>query len=268
MPIRLVAIDLDDTLLDHQTKVSPRAVEAIRQAMAQGVTVTVATGRMYASALPYARQLNLDVPLITYNGALIKACLSGEVLYHRTIERELAAEIMELFRARDWYIQSYVDDVLYVREVNDQARAYEASAKVKAVPLGESFYTEALPPTKMLALARPEEIREQYRVVKQHFGGRLYAAVSKPTYLEMTHPAVNKGIALSYLAQKLGVDRREVMAIGDSQNDLDMIEFAGWGVAMGNAMDLVKSKADAVTAANDADGVAEAIERYILQENR
>lgn len=266
MPIRLVAIDLDDTLLDRRTSVSPRAVAAIRQAVAQGVTVTVATGRMYASALPYARQLGLDVPLITYNGALVKASLSGEVLYHRTIERDLAVAIMELFRSRNWYIQSYVDDVLYVKEVNDQTRAYEETVKMKAVSMGESFYTKALPPTKLLALARPEEIQERYQTVRRHFGDRLYVALSKPTYLEMTHPAVNKGVALSYLAQKLGIDRREVMAIGDSQNDLDMIEFAGWGVAMGNATDLVKSKADAVTAANDADGVAEAIERYILEQ--
>lgn len=264
MAIKLVALDLDDTLLDHSNAVSPRTREIIRQAVGQGVTVTVATGRMYVSALPFAQQLGLDVPLITYNGALIKSALSGETLMHTPIEEETALAVLELFRKKGWYIQSYLNDTLYVAERDEKARYYENLAGVKAVPVGQALYTMKGDPTKLLALSEPGEIKIINETVHAAFGSRLYAAVSKPNYLEMANPAVNKGRALAFLAATLGVEQHEVMAVGDSVNDLDMLEYAGLGVAMGNASDKVKAAANAVTCGNDADGVAEAIIKYVL----
>jgi len=264
MPIKLIAVDLDDTLLDKSGAVSPRTRAAIAAALANGVTVTIATGRMYRSAAPFARQLGLDVPLITYNGALIKSSLSGEVLYHRPLAERLAHQVLELFRRNSWYIQSYLDDVLYVRELDAKAQWYAAFAKVEAVPAGESFYTMPGAPTKLLSLGDPETIREICREVRKEFGAALSAVISKPQFLEMIDPGVGKGRALDFLAARLGISRAEVMAVGDSENDLDLLEHAGLAVAMGNASAELKARADAVTAANDADGVAEAIERYVL----
>jgi Cof subfamily protein (haloacid dehalogenase superfamily) len=263
--IRLLAIDLDETLLDKTLAVSPRARDAIGRAMAQGVTVTVATGRMYRSALPYALQLNLDVPLITYNGALIKCSLSGETLLHRPLDGQVATDVLAFFRARGWYIQSYVDDVLYVRERDETALYYERRAGVTAVAIGDRIFSPAVAPTKLLTIASPQQITEVQAALAAEFGDRLYLARSKPDYLEITDPSANKGQALAFLAGRLGIGREQVMAIGDSPNDLDMIEYAGWGVAMGNAADHIKAAAQAVTAGNDADGAAEAIEVYILQ---
>ena len=264
MDIKLVALDMDDTLLSCSLTVSPRTGEAIRQAVAQGVTVTIATGRMYRSALPYALQLGLDVPLITYNGGLIRNCRSGETLYHQPLDEAVAHEVLALFRDKGWYIQSYVNDTLYVAERNETAIFYEKLAGVPTVPLGDDFYTMPGTPTKMLALMDSVRMDEIERAVRHGFAGRLTALRSKPIYLEITHPLVNKGQALDFLVRRLGITREQVMAVGDSQNDLDMIRYAGWGVAVSNAADNVKAAAQAVTGHHDAEGVAEAIEQYVL----
>jgi len=263
--IKLIALDLDDTLLDHAKKISPRARAAIRSAVQQGVAVTLATGRMYCSALPYALDLDLDIPLITYDGALIKCCQSGETLAHRPLEVQTAAQVLALFKERGWYIQAYVDDVLYVKERDEKARFYEGASAVAAVPIGERLYSLEGAPTKLFSIAEPQELLEICATVKAMFADRLHVVLSSSNYLEMINPAVNKGAALAFLAERLGVKQSEVMAVGDSQNDLEMIEYAGWGVAMANAREEVKSAANAVTNFNNADGVAEAIEKYVLQ---
>lgn len=265
MTIKLVAVDMDDTLLDAKQIVSPRTRAAIKQAVKEGVTVTIATGRMYSSAVPYARQLELDVPIITYNGALIRSSLSGETFLHRPIEASVAAGILARASEENWYIQSYLDDVLYIEENNEKSAYYEKVAGIKAVPVGEKLYSMPGAPTKMLILDEPDKIQQIKNRIHREFGEKITLATSKPNYLEMNQPGVNKGVALLYLAKTLGAEQHEVMAIGDSQNDLDMIECAGFGVAMGNAAPNVKKAAQAVTGRHDADGVAEAIEKYVLR---
>jgi len=264
MPIKLVAVDLDDTLLNSKIAIGPRSLVAIREAMAQGVVVTIATGRMYRSTLPFARQLELDVPLITYNGALVKASLSGTTYLHRPLDLAVAREVLALFKDRGWHIQAFVDDVLYVAEINDKVLSYQRVAKVEPVVIGKDLYRLTAPPTKLLAIADPAEIKAIYKEVHATFGDRLFLTASKRYFLEMINPDVNKGKALAFLAAQLGIKREEVMAVGDSYNDLEMIEYAGLGVAMGNAPDEVKARAKAVTCSNDEDGVAEAIWRYVL----
>ena len=265
MSIKLIAVDLDDTLLDNAQKISPRVKEAVRQAVAQGVAVTLCTGRMHRSALRYALELDLDIPLLTYNGGMIRCSMSGETLLHRPLDAQTATEVLALFRERGWYIQVYVDDVLYVKEHSTEARYYERVSGIPAVPIGDKLFSLDAAPTKMLALAEPELIKEIRSVLVARFGERLNAPISKPVYLEIVHPSVNKGMALDFLARRLGIDRESVMAVGDSMNDLDMVRYAGWGVAMGNACEELKRIARVVTGPNDADGVAEAIEKYVLE---
>ncbi|MCE5286120.1 MAG: Cof-type HAD-IIB family hydrolase [Pelosinus sp.] len=264
MTIKLVAVDMDDTLLDAKKAISPRTCAAIKQAVKQGVTVTIATGRMFASAMPYAKQLALDVPIITYNGALIRACLSGETFLHRPINNKVASGILALCREQNWYIQTYIDDVLYIKEHNDKSAYYEKAAGVKAVPVGDRFYAMTGQPLKMLIIEEPDKLQKIKNAIQSQFGDSISLTTSSPRYLEINQPGVNKGISLLYLAQKLQIERHEIMAIGDSQNDLDMIESAGFGVAMGNAAENIKKAAQAVTGGYDADGVAEAIEKYVL----
>ena len=265
MAIKLVAVDMDDTLLDGTLQVSPRTCEAIHKAQEQGVVVTIATGRMFSSALPFAKQLNIQAPLIVYNGGMVRYPISKEMVFHKTIEADVAGKIVEFFRQRGWYLQSYINDELYVAERTAEAIYYEKFANIKAIVVGDEFYSMKHEPTKFLALSEPDTIQQILKVVNAEFGGAVFAATSKATFLELTHPSVNKGHALAALADKLAIRREEVMAIGDSNNDYPMIDYAGFGVAMGNASERVKKIAQAVTAHNNAHGVAEAIEKYVLR---
>ena len=264
MAIRLIAIDLDDTLLDNRQQVSPRTRTTLQQAMRKGVAVTIATGRMFQSALPFAAEIGIELPLITYNGALIRQRLTGETIFHRPIDTGLAQELADLFRQHNWYLQKYVDDQLYVTDLDENARFYADYAKVEAIPLGNDFYRMAEAPTKMLSMGEPEELAAISAELTARYGGRLYLASSKKRYLEMVDARVNKGQALDFLAGRLGILQSEVMAIGDSMNDLDMIEYAGVGVAMGNANPTVRAAADFVTLGNAEDGVAVAVEKFAL----
>lgn len=265
MAIKLVAVDMDDTLLDATLQISPRTSEAIHKAQEQGILVIIATGRMHSSAVPFAKQLNMKTPIITYNGGMVRSAITNEVIYHKPIKRDVAANVVSLFRERGWFLQSYMNDELYVVERCEKVKAYERLAGITAVAFGDEFYSLKHEPTKMLSIAEPHEIREIQEYVNKEFAGEIFTATSKAHYLELTHPSVNKGHALAFLAEKLNIHRDEVMAIGDSNNDYPMIEYAGFGVAMENASDRVKSIAQAVTAHNNAHGVAEAIEKYILR---
>ena len=264
MTCRLIAIDLDDTLLHSGNSVSPRTVSAIKECTRRGITVTIATGRMFRSARAIAASLDLDAPIIAYNGGLIRSALSGKTLLHQPIEESIALEVLGILREKDWYVQTYIDDILYVKERNEKARDYEMLAGVTAIPLGPALYTQSGCPTKMLAIEDPVTILAIRSLLRERYGHRLFTAVSKPHYLEMAHAGVDKGRALAFLAETLKVPRDEVMAIGDSENDLAMIRWAGLGVAMGTAQAHIRTAADAVTGGCDDDGVAQAIEKYIL----
>jgi Cof subfamily protein (haloacid dehalogenase superfamily) len=265
MAIKLVAVDMDDTLLDGTLEVSQRTREAINKAHEQGVSVTIATGRMFSSTLPYALELNIKTPIITYNGGMIRSAFTKEILFHKTIVPEIANQIVAFFHEKGWYLQSHINDVLYVVEHSEKAKYYEKIAGVQAVPIGEQFYSMSHEPTKMLAIAEPHQILEIQKMIHAEFGKEVYAATSKSNYLEMMHPSVNKGYALELLAQSMKLSRDEVMAIGDSNNDIPMLEYAGLGVAMGNSTDKIKAVAQAVTGHHNEHGVAQAIEEYILK---
>lgn len=264
MAIKLVAVDMDDTLLDDALRVSTRTCEAIRKAQEQGVIVTIATGRMFSSVVPVAKQLNIQVPVISYTGGMVRHPVSKEMVFHQSIDENSAGEIVALFRERGWYLQSYMDDTLYVVERCEKARFYENLLGIQAVAVGDEFYSMKHEPTKMLSLAEPHEIQEIQQVINQELGEKIFSTTSKARFLEITHPKVNKGNALAVLAEKLMIHQEEVMAIGDSNNDYFMIKYAGFGVAMGNASERVKGIAQAVTADNNHHGVAEAIEKYAL----
>ncbi|MBP8673252.1 MAG: HAD family phosphatase [Synergistales bacterium] len=263
MSLKLIAIDLDGTLLNSENAISPRTETAIRRAAESGIVVTIATGRMYRSALAIAQKLGLDVPLITYNGALVRS-VSGKTYYHRPIPESLAHRVMELFKGMGWYIQTYLDDTLYVRSLDEKAKAYATIAGVEAIPLGDALYTLEGEPTKMLGIAdSPEEAGAMCESLKADFGTKLFIAISQApnaTYVEICHPEVSKGKALAMLAQNLSIKKEEIMAIGDSGNDVSLLDAAGIPVAMANARSEVKERAQIITKSNDEDGVALIIE--------
>lgn len=262
---KLLAIDLDDTLLNDNLEITPATREALRQAADRGVTVTIATGRMYASAVNIARSLELNVPIITYQGALVKNSRDGKVLYERTVPGRIAEKVYEYCREHGLHLQVYVDDRMYVREENDKIRKY---AQVSGVPYTVEPDFAALmrrPQTKLLIIDEPDRLD---RIAAEFSGGdgeSVHITKSKPDYLEFTHPEATKGHALRFLAQHLGYAMEQTIAIGDSWNDHDMVEAAGLGVAMGNAVEALKKVADYVTLTNNEEGVKHVIDRFILR---
>jgi len=261
MDIKLIAIDLDGTLLNNDLKISPRAVAAIQAAQKKGVMVTLCTGRMYISASRYAQELGLDIPLVTYNGALVKSSLSQEVLYERNLPLEEARHILKVCEEFDCQLNIYVDDKLYVEKSNDWAKKY---ARKVSVPLNEvdSFLDFLkVSPIKMLAIGEEDTL---YMLRKRLTDREIYITRSHSYFLEMLNPEATKGKGLAEVVKKLAIDRKNVMAIGDNENDIEMFKYAGYSVAMANAGDDIKAHADYVTKNNDDDGVAEAIEKLVL----
>lgn len=265
MTIRLVAADLDDTCLDSEGTLRPRTLEAIEACRRRGVTVTLASGRMFRSIAPYGAKMGDNLPLIAYNGGLIREAQSGRTLHHLAIEADLAAQVLSLCRDRGWYVQTYIDDELYVESRDDdRARAYEKLAEIRALPLGEAYWDLEGEPTKMLLIDDATAMVAIAEEMRAHFVGRLFLPRSKPGYLEVVPLGVDKGRALALLARSMGIERDQVMAIGDGENDVAMLEWAGLGVAMANGASLAQESADVLTASNDDDGVALALERHVL----
>ncbi|WP_110955384.1 Cof-type HAD-IIB family hydrolase [Anaerosinus massiliensis] len=264
MTVKLFVTDLDGTLLNKNHEVSEENKTAIREIAAKGITVTIATGRMYASTLPYAKQLGVDAPIITYNGALIKT-VSGEVLFERYLDPAVVAEIYDYCKEQGWYIQSYADDVLYFREHDEKAKSYEFLAGLKGVALGDKLYEVIDKVPKMLIITKDgAESDAVVASLRERFKNSIFATKSNPEYVEIVNPNVNKAVALDILMKKLHLTKEEVMAIGDSDNDLPILKTAGFSIAMGNARDHVKAIVSAVTTDCEHSGVAAAIHQYIL----
>ncbi len=261
---KLIAIDLDDTLLNDDHVITEATREALAAAAAQGVIVTIATGRMYASAAAIASDLNMNVPLITYQGALIKNMLDGQVLYERTVPAQITQRVYTYCVEHNLHLQGYYEDQLYVREDNDKIIAYAELSKIPYIVEPDFAKVLQKPQTKLVIIDDPSKldaIAEQFR---SWFGADAHIVKSKPHFLEIMHAEGTKGSALRYLAEHFGCSIEETIGIGDSWNDHDLVEAAGLGVAMGNAIDDLKRVANYVTATNNEDGVKQVIDRFIL----
>jgi Cof subfamily protein (haloacid dehalogenase superfamily) len=267
MEIKMVALDLDDTLLDSDLKISSACVDAIQRARQKGVIITLSTGRMFKSALPYARQLGIDVPIITYQGAWVKNSLSGEVLYYKPVPALLAQQVMTYFKEQGVHYHTYFNDELCIETTSAEADDYARLAGVKAHLHPDLIAAlDDYDAMKIMAISPHEpQLLAMEKNLKERFAGQLYITRSKPFYLEVMNRLAGKAMALELIARHYGFERTEVMAIGDSFNDLDMIKWAGLGVAMDNAMEAVKEAADFVTFSNDEEGVTEALQRFVLQ---
>lgn len=266
--IRLLAIDLDETMLTAEKTITPRVKAAIRKARAQGIVVTIATGRMYVSALPYAKELDIDVPLITYQGALI-ITTEGQVLAHKTMSPDLSRELVAFLKPYGHHINLYMGDDMYIEKDSPEVRRYQEKTRIcelRVIPDFQDFLAgQKEGATKFSLISTPEEVCRIIEEGRARFGGRMQFMPSQPHFLEFGRPDIGKGLALAEMAADMGITREQVMAIGDSPNDLDMIEYAGCGVVMANGLESVREKADYITADNDHDGVALAIEKLALK---
>jgi len=263
--IRLVALDLDGTLIGEDLVVRPRVREAIAAAQAQGVAVTIVTGRMFAATKPFVRSLAIDGPIVCYQGAAIFDATSGAVLRETDVRPDVARETLEWAHEHGVHAQCYADDTLYVEQINRFSRRYTTLARVEpvVVPSLRGAFAER-PTIKIVLVDDPDRSEQHLTALQALLGKRAYITRSHVDFVEILDPAVNKGEALAFVAARHGVTLDQTLAVGDAWNDVPLLDAAAVGVAMGSGPPELLSHADHVVADVAHDGVAEAIERYVL----
>lgn len=264
MNYRMLAVDLDGTLLGPEHQVTETVRHALNRAREKGVKVVIATGRMFQSAVHVARELGIDVPLITYNGALIQCALSQRVYCHRVVDKEEIKRIVRRMKEHPVEAFIYLDDELYVEQETERAKRYGQLTKVKVNVVGDLEGFLQKDPTMLLIMGEEHCLNEIRGQLQEEYGDKFYITKSFPTFLEIMHPNVSKAEGIKILANQFGIRQQEIIAIGDNYNDLEMINFAGLGVAVRNAPEQVREQADYVTEKPYGDGVVEVIEKFIL----
>ena len=210
--IELIAIDLDGTLLNDNLEITPRTTEAVRATVDLGVTVAIATGRMHASAEPFAAELGIEAPIISYNGAMIREAGAAEPMFHLTVPAPLAAEVVERAVAERTTVEYFCDDTFYVTHVDHWAQWYWGRTGCAPVPVGDLRKLAGGEPTKLLIVGKPAENAERLPRLQEQYDGRLYVTLSLPEYIELLHLRVSKANALRWLADYL--ERSEERRVG------------------------------------------------------
>ncbi|ABA21374.1 HAD-superfamily hydrolase subfamily IIB [Trichormus variabilis ATCC 29413] len=269
--IKLLVLDIDGTISGESNAVSPYVKEAIAAVQARGIPVAIATGRMYRSALRFHQDINSTLPLAAYQGAWIQDPSDQKIHQHLPVDRKTAEQLLDYFEQPQWRsllsIHFYINDQLYVREVTQETATYAQRSGITPIAVGDLRQTLTNAPTKILALCDDTEVINNLlgSLRLQYTPAELYLTTSVATFFEATNPFVNKGNAVRYLAEELlGIQSHEVMCIGDNFNDLEMLEYAGIGIAMGNAPTGVQAIAQWVAPTVEEDGAAVAIEKFLL----
>lgn len=265
---RLAVFDLDGTLLAslEQATCSPRVKAALQRALSQGVTVTLASGRMFRSLQPFALELGLTAPLLCYQGAWIQSPTAPEPLLRRTLPPDVARRALTLAETRGWHVMLYAGDWLYLREKRFADRFYtELLGHYRLVQdWGTVLTREAV--DKVLCVAEEAHIPHLMAEFSALLQGEAGVVRSHRYLMEVIPAGVSKGQAVAWLAQHLGIPREHVLAVGDQENDIEMLRWAGCGVAMGNAPEQVKAVADWVAPTVEEDGAAVALEAWLTGE--
>jgi Cof subfamily protein (haloacid dehalogenase superfamily) len=255
-----IACDLDRTLIGEDAKLRPRTREAIARMRGAGTRVILVTGRMFQAVRPYALEAGLDDPVICYQGAVVAEPQSGTWLRHVPIPLDLAREAIRALHDEGFGMNCYVDDELYVAEVTQGARQYADFQHIELHVVGDLLEWLSRPPTKLVVIDDPVVLDRLEERMRERFDGRMYISKSLPYFLEFAAPGVTKAAGLDFLSKHLGFTADRTIAFGDGENDVELVAWAGYGVAVENAHDRVKEVADFVCPSVDEEGVAQVLE--------
>ena len=223
----------------------------------------IVTGRMFASARPYALEAGLNGPIVCYQGALVANAESGETLHHEPIPIELARESIAAIAAEGYSPNVYIDDVMYVAEHTEYTRRYSTFQHVKVEAVGDLLEFLDRPPTKLVLVADPEELGPVEDKLRAHFVDRMFVARSLPHFLEFAASGVTKGSGLAFVTSRAGVALEHTVAFGDGENDVELLEAAAYGVAVGDAHPRLDAVSDWTCAGPEVEGVAGVIEALL-----
>ncbi len=268
--IRLIATDLDGTLLDTKGAISPRNAEAIRRARERGVIVCIATGRVHATCAPFHKALELDTPIIAVNGAWIQ---HGErILERHPLPQDAFEDGLRIAEKREVAPMAIIEDKMaYLTEDKRSLDLLLGFYEDRSCFMELMSRAEMIERVKMSGCERLSFIGSDTGVLTKlraeladRFSGQLEVSSSWATNLEIGKAGISKGYAVERLAALFRFERDEVMALGDHDNDVSMLRYAEYSVAMGNACEEAKAAARYVTGTNAEDGFAEALERFVL----
>ncbi|HEY8443882.1 MAG TPA: Cof-type HAD-IIB family hydrolase [Clostridia bacterium] len=284
----VVASDFDGTLLRTDNKISPHTKDIIREFVSLGGVFLVATGRMHRAIvgrLAEAGLGDLDLPVISYQGALVKTAISNKTLIDNSLDIDIVTDVINEARARNIYIHGYVDDTLYVEKIMPWTTGYVNYLGITFEKVDDllEFITQKIRQGhschKLLMMMEADEIESQMRHFLDKFGGgidysdpsqefkttpRAIFNTSSEHLLECVSLNAGKDKAIEQVIKAQGYTMEDVLAVGDSLNDYTMVKRAGMGVAVQNADSRLKSVAKFISPSNDDDGVAKAIEKLIL----
>ena len=245
MAIKLIALDLDGTLLTSGGTITVRTKDILARAMARGVTVTIATGRMLCSALHFARLLGSRAPVVCCNGAYVGTGAEAP-LFARYFDPTFVGEFLTFCYARDWYVNWYSGAEIYAPTYREDYLRY-----VDEVP---QFVLRDL----------DQGIAHHARTVAEAFGDAVCVQQNTGTSVDITPPGTSKAVGVRALADALGLTMDEVMVAGDADNDVEMLAMGAFSVVPANGLPAAKELASYVTASNDDNGIAAAVEKFVL----
>jgi len=277
MNYKLICIDMDGTLLNTQKEVSHRNRKALINASEKGVKVVISSGRAYNFAVPFVDYTEQEIPIITANGALVKEKNSGKVLYKKILGAVNASKVYQIFNKYDIPVSYFSDDRLLSEESHRMVQQYNLINKLLPEELRfklmlhnsleeweESFLKYNDDILKCLVIHEDKDTLYRARREIETTIDEIEVTSSGENVVEVNSKGVSKGRAVELLAGIYNIKKEEIICIGDGENDISMLEVAGMPIAMENAPDIVKEKARFITDSNDKDGVAKAIERFVL----
>lgn len=266
MGIKLLALDLDGTLLNQNQKISQENVRAINKVKEKGINIVIATGRTNLGAENYFKELGLQEFLISYNGALIQNIKEKKIIKHIPLPIDKTLEILNFVNGNNLYANLYLNNRVYANKAGEELEYYKRIMNIEPVVIKEpldKFLNK--PSTKLLIIEKDlVKVDEILSNLRKEFSSNLHITKSIEDCIDIMSKNVSKGKALSDLTNILGINAEEVAAVGDGDNDLEMIKFAGISAAVANAEEAVRENADYLTASNDNNGVAEFIEKFLL----
>lgn len=261
---KLVAVDLDGTLLDDNQRLSSANKSSIISLNKAGVKVILASGRLYTSVLPFAKACHLNNPIIACNGAVILETKPKKVLFALSVPWIYADEIIKCADKDKFHLNLYDHEKVYIKEMNKWAKLYEKRTKSKMVIVKNLSSLSGVKIPKLIIVSDPKTTAKLFGQFQKQYKGKLSVMRTYPEYLEFMNRNVSKGQALQFIMKKFNIKKKEVLAMGDSYNDIDLFKAAGFKVAVSNACDELKWMADYITTRNNKNGFAEAINKFVL----